>query len=40
MAEILKGTDGTQSLSRTIMLVGFLVVMAIWLAALGLSTFG
>jgi hypothetical protein len=39
MAEILKGTDGTQSLSRTIMLVGFLVVMAIWLAALGMSTF-
>ena len=39
MAEILKGTDGTQSLSRTIMLVGFLTVLVIWLAALGMSTF-
>lgn len=39
MTELLKETDGTQSLSRTIMLVGFLVVLGIWLSALGLSTF-
>ena len=39
MAEMLKGTDGQQSLSRTIMLVGFLTVLVIWLAALGMSTF-
>jgi len=39
MTEMLRESDGTRSLSRTIMLVGFIVVLAIWLTALGLSTF-
>ena len=39
MTEMLRETVGTRSLSRTIMLVGFTVVLAIWLVALGLSTF-
>ena len=37
--EMLKEDNGVQSLSRTIMLVGFITVLAIWLGSLALTAF-